>query len=298
MSKNKKVALRTIIKCNNNCLGCTTSDMRSGKNEKETLLKLISDSRKQHCNEIVFTRGDPLLHPDLIEVISFSKSQDYKIIQLQTNGRLLFYTDYTDALISAGINVFEITLFSANKLIHDKITRVKGSCQQTMKGLENVLAHKNVDINLNIPILKYNYKHLCATVKYLYSLGIRNINFSFLRPTTSKNVLVKLSALKSSLLKTLDYCQQQGIHYSTEAIPFCCLGKHIDQASEIDLPDITIYEINSTKSRKLKNIRRTYLMSKAVQCKQCSYYNSCFGTWKKYLDLFGSKELKPITNEK
>ena len=39
------------------------------------------------------------------------------------------------------------------------------------------------------------------------------------------------------------------------------------------------------------------LKIKPEKCKECSYFNTCDGVWKAYLEQFGDEEIKPIKEE-
>lgn len=77
--------LRIVNTCNNDCLYCLEQWLRKRKKfiRKEEIFKVLERNFDREI--LCFYGWNPLLHPDLEEIISFAKSIWYKNISLLTN---------------------------------------------------------------------------------------------------------------------------------------------------------------------------------------------------------------------
>lgn len=76
--------IRIINTCNNNCLYCLEQLLRSEKNfvDKEYIFSLIDEDSSDIFN---IYWGNPLLHPHLNDIISYTQAKQYKSISVLTN---------------------------------------------------------------------------------------------------------------------------------------------------------------------------------------------------------------------
>lgn len=111
--------------CNQRCLFCYNSwkslnaPPKRGlpaERVKDLLGKVIDESR---CGAISLSGGEPLMRDDLVDVISFIKGKGVAV-SLITNGTLL--TDETiDACISSGVDLFQVSLLSDRRDVHNRL---------------------------------------------------------------------------------------------------------------------------------------------------------------------------------
>lgn len=151
--------------CNNNCIYCPDPESirkREYNNNLryfQGLVSLIDPNLQSLC----ITGGEPtLLRNDLIELLKLCKSRLTKTeFLLLTNGRLFSYPDYTRAFAVNGPPrlVIGIPFHSAKAKLHDYITRVKGSFDQTFYGLKNLIS-LGQKVEIRVVINKLNYKDL------------------------------------------------------------------------------------------------------------------------------------------
>ncbi|MFQ5891326.1 MAG: hypothetical protein ACE5HW_00855, partial [Candidatus Methanofastidiosia archaeon] len=69
-------------------------------------------------------------------------------------------------IIRCGANEFFIYLHGHNAKIHDKITKTKGSFEQTIEGIKNLI-DLNQNIHVRAMVTFENYKHLFDLFKLL-----------------------------------------------------------------------------------------------------------------------------------
>jgi len=178
--------------CNNNCLVCSILDKKASKNKSlSEIKKEIKQIRKQY-SELIITGGEPTIMKDLIDIIKCAEGLDFYRITLRTNGRMFSFADYCKDVIKAGVDDFQIDLYGHTAQLHDKITRVPGSFEQTMQGIKN-LVKLNQNVQINVLINEMNYKHLNDLVKLLNFLNISKVRFTFPEPSfQNKKIFHKL----------------------------------------------------------------------------------------------------------
>lgn len=298
--------------CNNNCLHCPYKNKRRLNRTTEEYMELLRVNRKKK-NLLIISGGEPTIRRDIFELISYARRLSYEWIQFKSNGRLFKHKNFTDNIIKAiqknpvsqdyrnsdnplgynfgnlGIFEFVIKLNGHTKELHDSITKSAGSFEQTIQGIKNIIELKQ-NVVINIEITKENYKFLPKISKYASSLGVNQIEFDF--PMKNMSMAPKLSDLMPIINKTLG---QSKINI-TANIPYCNIREYEWRHSEIYYPydQHEMYEIidfdgaYSYYDIQIKN------KTKGKKCYSCIYDPICSGFWKRYIEMYGDEELKPI----
>lgn len=157
--------------CNNRCLMCCQPPKKGDDFEffENQNLKIIAASP---CNIecIGITGGEPTLLGDRLFTIMDAIRQKYPdtLIHILTNGRLLT-SEYVGGFKRFDLEniVFAVPLHSDFSVDHDRISRVIGSYNETMKGLY-CLANENARVEIRIIINSLNYKRLPQMANFIY----------------------------------------------------------------------------------------------------------------------------------
>ncbi len=168
-----RMDLALTYRCNNNCIHCYNNRRNSeelGTEEWKKVLDILWDLGIPH---VVFTGGEPTLRDDLVELIRHAESNG-QITGLNTNGRKLADAKYLASLVSAGLDHVQITIESYDARRHDAITRVKGSYQETLRGINNALDH-GIYLVTNTTIMQENLDDIISTIEFLRDLGVKHI---------------------------------------------------------------------------------------------------------------------------
>ena len=67
-------------KCNLNCQGCYRYNKDGDKALDEVKREIVECKKVTNCDVMVIAGGEPLLYPDITEVVSFISSLNLKII--------------------------------------------------------------------------------------------------------------------------------------------------------------------------------------------------------------------------
>ncbi|MCK4927340.1 MAG: radical SAM protein, partial [Candidatus Aenigmarchaeota archaeon] len=158
MEKTLKILLG--FSCNNNCIFCLDEKDRNIKSRATAeIINEIEESKKEGATDIIFTGGEPTIRQDIFELVSYAKKQGFKKIEIQTNGRMLYYRDFCEKLVSSGVNVFDIHIQGHTADLNNNMTRVKDSLIQTEAGIRN-LKRLGQDVTATIVLNRYNFSFL------------------------------------------------------------------------------------------------------------------------------------------
>jgi len=295
----KRLHLRLGVTCNNNCRHCTIGDMK-GMEERttgEAICELL-EGREEGCEEVVFMRGGALMREDAVYLTGRARDMGYRLIQFQTNGRILSYKDFVRRLVGAGATHFEVSIFGDSAGLHDAIAGQTGAFAQTVKGLKNLL-DSGIAPMVTVPVIKSNYKNLSRIVMLLKKLGVERVQLNYSRPVrvdgeVVEETIVKLSKASPFITEALRRAVSLEMAATTEAVPCCHLATEFREMGEIQedwgrhmVSDLHIKHDSGTSQRK-------EMRPRGPECEGCVYENTCPTTWVLYQELFGTSEFTKI----
>lgn len=286
--------------CNNHCLFCVQGDKRNtiGSLPIEEVKEYLEQARKT-SDEVVFTGGEITIRPDILDIIRFArKDLDYKVIQMQSNGRTFSSKRFCERVLEAGANEFALALHGHSPDLHDYLTQAPGSFRQTCKGIYNLTHSFNQTVITNSVVTKSNFRHLPDLATLLMDLGVSQYQFAFIHAAGSggKNfdkVVPRKALVEPYLKKGLQVGIQAGISVMTEAYPYCFLKEYSQYAAEKVIPETSIFE-RSRFVEDYTKYRLTEGKKRGPNCHLCAMYAECEGPWYEYPDRFGWDEFIPI----
>jgi MoaA/NifB/PqqE/SkfB family radical SAM enzyme len=133
--------------CNLACIHCPyeTVTKLKGKGRQNLdvalhtkLIDEIATTGKGHCQFLRYTGdGEPLLHPNLAEMIAYAHQKTGLPINVTTNGMLLT-EERTRALLEAGVGVFDVSIDAHSQEVYGKV-RVKGILEVTYEATHRLI---------------------------------------------------------------------------------------------------------------------------------------------------------------
>lgn len=295
----ERVDIKVGFRCNNRCKFCVQGDKRSylAAKDKKEVKRSLKDAYNRGKDEVVFTGGEPTLHPHFLDLVKYAKETGFKEIQIQTNGRLFAYNDFCLKTIRAGATQFSPAVHGPNAKIHDFLTSSKGSFAQTTQGIKN-LKKLNQYVLTNTVITTTNAKYLPQIAKLLVNLGVNQYQLAFIhisgRAAENKDWIVpKKTEIIKYIKKGLDVGIKANRKVMTEAIPYCLMKGYENYIAEKVIPPSAVYDAGFMVEDYAK-YRRNKGKAKGPNCKKCKYYQICEGPWKEYPEIFGWSEFKPV----
>jgi uncharacterized protein len=131
--------LNLTYRCDSRCLFCAADVKYKEKPQNISLSALARLVGEKRYLRIDLSGGEPTLHPDIIEIVRLCRAHAGEVAVL-THGRRLRDRGFTEKLLAAGVDLIVIPLYGAEASQHDYVSQVKGSFQQTLRGLENLQA--------------------------------------------------------------------------------------------------------------------------------------------------------------
>jgi len=298
--------LKLSYRCNNNCIHCVIADQRErakalGRQAFRTtqeVMEEIEEAKQKGIQVVSFTGGEPTLRRDLPFLVRFARAKGLKV-GVQTNGRLLVYDKVCDELMGMGVR-FVVAIHGSCAKVHDAITRAKGSFEQTIGGLRNLIK-RGETVTGKVVISRKNLFDLQSLVVTLLSEGVRRLNLTFPHGLGNAGkdyigVVPRFSEVMPQLFRVFEIVKRNGAEIVTEAIPLCLLKEYREVASEL-------YYARAVKSlakqldqeaRDWSKDRMEEEKAKSLKCKKCVLYRECEGVWKEYLEHFGDEELSVV----
>ncbi len=151
--------------CNLRCIHCPQPQLQARGDFKPMHMKwdhfrtVIADlvDHDQPCLLRFVGDGEPLLHPRLLEMLTVAKQETSCIVNLTTNGTLLF-PDKTERILDADVDLIDVSVDALTKPTYEKVRR-GGSYEHLMLNLFHLLdarARKNASTKVMISFIEEN----------------------------------------------------------------------------------------------------------------------------------------------
>ena len=130
---------------------------------------------------IIFTGGDPMIRPDVYELIAYAGSKGLRCV-MSPNGTLIT-PENARKIKEAGVQRCSISIDGYNAEKHDAFRCVPGAFEATMRGIECLKA-EGVEFQINTTVTRDNpvsYTHLAVYKRQLRSRGRRPLQNSWRR---------------------------------------------------------------------------------------------------------------------
>jgi radical SAM protein with 4Fe4S-binding SPASM domain len=166
-----RVDMSLTFECQNNCVHCYAGGPHKTEELTTNQWKQVIDRLHQVGVFILtFTGGEPTLREDLPELLAYTQKKGL-VTGLITNGRKLKDKKYVKILEEAGLDFAQVTLESHKPEIHDLMTGIQGSWNETVEGIKNLIP-TTIYTTTNSTLSKYNTEDFLYTINFLKELGV------------------------------------------------------------------------------------------------------------------------------
>ena len=202
--------------CNLRCSFCYAKETNYDDTKNidiSKVKKLIDFCADAKVTYMVFTGGEPLLYPYLLEVLKYIKSKKHKMIPtIATNGIKLQDQSFCEELIANGIEYFDISLKGKNEKEWGFITGQNFLIQQ-QKAIQN-LSKLNVNFTCSMVLCQSNIETFIETLVMAKNNGAKSFSFTFVIDN--------------------HYDNEKGISYLRKNNPFELIDKFISRINELN----------------------------------------------------------------
>lgn len=159
-------------KCNSNCIMCPSPDIsrqKGGSTSVDTLIE-IAKHIPTDTPHLTITGGEPfMIGNGIFRFFEFLRNKfECTEFLLLTNGRIFAIESYVQKFIETmpENNIVAIPIHGSHAVIHDAITQVEGSFEQTLKGVKKLLK-SGIRIELRIVVNKMNANDIYNIAKLI-----------------------------------------------------------------------------------------------------------------------------------
>lgn len=298
MAEIRRIDVKTGFQCNNRCRFCVQGDKRFEHPDRSTAeVKELLERGRADADEVVFTGGEVTIRDDLPELVSHARELGFRIIQLQTNGRMLSHRPTLEALVAAGATEVSPAIHGPNDAIHDALTQAPGSFRQTVRGIRHAKS-LGLPVIINSVITQQNVPHLPAMAELFVALDAAQFQFAFVHPLGTaarhfEEIVPRLSDVSPQVLRALAVGIGAGVRCMTEAVPLCFLPGHEELAAEAIMPRTKIFDAQMVVED-YTELRQQEGKAKGPPCQQCRLDDRCEGPWREYPEHYGWDEFEPV----
>lgn len=150
------VRIAVTSACNLRCTYCLKNEEESNQRidqlDAGTITNMIGVLAEMGIRKVRFTGGEPLLHPEIVELVRHAKATPgINTVKLTTNGLLL--DRHLDALIAAGLDGVNLSLDTLNaEKYHDITRRDRFTVVRTT--LDQLLDMPEITVKINTLMLR------------------------------------------------------------------------------------------------------------------------------------------------
>ncbi len=152
-----QASLELTNRCNERCSHCYIEDFSDDPKKVLTIDQwyvVLDQLRQAGTLFLILMGGEAMLNPLFWDILKRSNELSFHTSMI-TNGLKIQDEKTAQKLKELGLKNATISLYSIDPLIHDKMTRVRGSQQKTLRAIDLCRA-QGIDVTLNCLLTKEN----------------------------------------------------------------------------------------------------------------------------------------------
>jgi MoaA/NifB/PqqE/SkfB family radical SAM enzyme len=162
--------LDLTYRCNQHCLHCyLPEDWHRGKGPGPELNTAQAKSILDQLAAVgtlflTFSGGEIFLRPDLMDLIEYARRLNFALA-LKTNGIMGPTDDQAAVLADLGIDSIQMSLYSLEPALHDRVTGVPGSLNKMLKTTDKCRS-RGLQVSLNAMIFAFTFHQISDIKQY------------------------------------------------------------------------------------------------------------------------------------
>lgn len=203
MNNLKELKIEIIKKCPMNCLHCSTESNYSEEDfiEYFKIKEICNSGKSLGLNSISISGGEPLLHKNIFDIISYLYSNKLDLSLYTTgcadiNMQGAMDKSFAKKLYISGLRKAIFSIYGDNQENHEYYTRTINSFNSTLKAVKE-LTMVGIKCEFHFVPLKSNYKNLVEIYKLAKYLNIEKISLLRFVPQ-GRGELIKNETLDKS----------------------------------------------------------------------------------------------------
>jgi len=212
--KGKPAELRLVAweitrSCNLSCIHCRASAGRGPYPDElttEECKKVLDEIASFSSPIIIFTGGEPLLRPDIFEIVGHGQNLGLNMA-MAVNGVLLD-DETANKMVEHGIQRISISIDGATAETHDAFRNVPGAFEGALRGIE-AAKRAGLPFQINTTITKINLDEIPDILKMAVELGAVAHHIFLLVPTGRGKELEEQEITPGQYERTLNWFYDQ-----------------------------------------------------------------------------------------
>ncbi len=303
-------------RCNDSCPFCLDYEQIQKNTGNLSLVDFKKNLdfflKKAEIKKVILTGGEPTLHPNFFEILSYIKAQNIPFsiitnaIKFTDKGFLKRTKSYFPNISCGDVNTI---YFSLNDVSNKTDNTKKGEIlKKRIEGIKN-LAKSDFPLSAIVTINQENKNNLGELMKFLINLksefdfNFRLVEFrilySLLTPIKifKNNFIDSIDDIRESLEKNLTHLRRSNINYVLWNFPFCYFKDPQSHADILlkDRLEAKIVKIDySHQCSHADSLGWKKHLKDNLFCGNCDLNDYCSGIERDYIDLYGYPSLKTI----
>lgn len=213
-----EISIEILQRCPNRCIYCSSHSNPQATHiiPLEIIKRVIDDAKSLGCKTVCLSGGEPFLHPQIIEIVSYIAKQDLACY-VYTSGIYMedeVYSSLPNVCIEAIRGMVNKIIFNVeadSSVLYDLIMGTEVNGFDMMKKSISDCISSGLTVEAHVVPMQVNFKHLKSIFEMCYQLGVSKV--SFLRLVLQGRALDNLSLVRlspddnrevSKLIKTLN----------------------------------------------------------------------------------------------
>ena len=196
-----EISIEILQRCPNRCIYCSSHSNPQATHliPFEIIKNVIDDAKSLGCKTVCLSGGEPFLHPQILNIISYIAKQQL-ICYVYTSGIYMkdeVYSSLPNEYIEAIRGMVDKVIFNVeadSSTLYDKIMGTDVGGFDMMKKSINDCVSSGLGGETHVVPMQVNFKHLKSIFEMCYQLGVSKV--SILRLVLQGRALENLSLVK------------------------------------------------------------------------------------------------------
>lgn len=147
----------------------------------ELFKSIIEEAKPLGLTGVKLTGGEPLLHPQILEILEFIKAEGLTL-NIETNG-VLCTPEIARAIAACRTMGVSVSLDGIDAFTHEWVRGVDGCFEDAIQGIKNLVA-VGVHPQIIMTIMRHNKSQVGEMIEFGRSLGAGSVKFNVVMPTS------------------------------------------------------------------------------------------------------------------
>src|SRR5579862_1967077 len=166
------VQLDLTYRCNERCLHCYLDHNDHGEMTTVEIKDLLDQMADAGVFYLPISGGEILMRRDFFEILEYARARTF-CIKLKTNG-ILIREKEADRIRSLGVETVQISIYSHRPEVHDGITKIPGSLQQSVEAIR-LLRSRGLHVIMANVLMVRNARDYASVKELAAELGAQFI---------------------------------------------------------------------------------------------------------------------------